>query len=209
MQSPSLSSKVKPFRQQIRIWVLRSYVVILLPLLVFTRSAWDHPEWLFDMFEVAGIFLVIAGVLGRFWSILYIGGRKNKEVMDQGPYSMCRHPLYLFSTLAVLGFGLMMGSLVLTVILGGGIFLILSMTASKEEAFLRQEFGEAYRTYAARVPRILPKPSLFHTDEEVTFNVKQLRTNLADALVFLATIPLAEAMEGIHESGLITAIPLW
>ncbi len=88
--------KVAAVRQKIRIRILRLAFLAMLPLVIFSRSAWLEPEWLFDLFEVAGIFLVIFGVLGRFWSILYIGGHKNLTVIQSGPYSICRHPLYLF-----------------------------------------------------------------------------------------------------------------
>lgn len=77
--------------------------IAVFPLILFSRSAWMDPEWVFELLEVLGISLVIFAVLGRFWSILYIGGRKNKEVMQDGPYSMCRHPLYQFSTMGVVG----------------------------------------------------------------------------------------------------------
>ena len=192
-----------PFDQRIRITALRASLVPAVMLLAFTRSAWADTHWLFEVFEVLGVFLVIAGVLGRFWSILYIGGRKNREVLSDGPYSMCRHPLYFFSTLGVVGFGLMLGSLVTTAILGSLVFAILSATARREEAFLRAEFGPAYEAYAARVPRILPRPSLYRSPAQVTFDVAVLRRNLRDALVFLALIPLAELMEAVHESAAI------
>ncbi|NGM44230.1 isoprenylcysteine carboxylmethyltransferase family protein [Rhodobacter sp. SGA-6-6] len=195
--------------ERLRITILRATFLLCLPLILFTRSAWMEPEWLFEILEAFGIFAVIAGVLGRFWAILYIGGRKNHRVMQDGPYSMCRHPLYFFSTLAVVGFGLMLGSLVLTVLLGGLTFLILSQTAAREEARLREMFPGAYEAYAARVPRILPDPRLFRTDEEVVFSVSQLRRNFADALVFLAFIPLAELMEWLKHIQAVPSIALW
>ncbi|MCE8508751.1 isoprenylcysteine carboxylmethyltransferase family protein [Ruegeria pomeroyi] len=192
-----------PANQRLRINLLRLAFFAMLPLLVFSKSAWLHPEWLFDLFEVTGVFLVIAAVLGRFWSILYIGGRKNSEVMQDGPYSMCRHPLYFFSCMGAVGFGLMLGSVVLTAVLGAATFSILSATAAREEAFLRTEFGKRYDDYAARTPRILPRPSLFHTRSEITFNVETLRRNFFDALVFLSFIPLAELLEGLKEGALV------
>lgn len=202
-------SDIRPANQKRRIAILRLFFLAALPLIVFSRSAWLEPEWLFDIFEITGIFLVIAGVLGRFWSILYIGGQKNRKVMQDGPYSFCRHPLYLFSTVGILGFGMMLGSVVLTVLLGGLTFLILSLTAAREEAYLRETFGPAYSDYAARVPRILPRPGLFRTAPEVTFKVDALRGNLFDALVFLSFIPLAELMEMLHETGMIPTLPLY
>ena len=57
--------------------------------------------------------------------------------------------------------------------------------------------------------RILPDPRLFRTDEEVVFSVSQLRRNFADALVFLAFIPLAELMEWLKHIQAVPSIALW
>jgi hypothetical protein len=152
---------------------------------------------------------VIAAVLGRFWSILYIGGHKNNTVMQDGPYSVCRHPLYLFSTLGVFGLGLMLGSIVLAMALGGLTLVILSVTARKEEAILRGMFGSAYDIYAARVPMILPKPALFRSPATVTVSVPHLRENLMDALVFLTFIPLAELMEWLKDVNMFPTVPIF
>jgi protein-S-isoprenylcysteine O-methyltransferase Ste14 len=199
----------RPGNERIRVNVLRVTFLLLLPAVVFTRSAWLNPEWVFEIMESTGIALLIGGVLGRFWAILYIGGRKNHMVMQDGPYSICRHPLYLFSTVATLGFGMMLGSLVLTAVLGGLVLLILSYTARREEAWLRQTYGAAYADYAARVPMILPDVRRFRTEDSVTFSVAQLRRNLNDALVFLSLIPLAEFMEWLKETGTVPTYPLW
>jgi protein-S-isoprenylcysteine O-methyltransferase Ste14 len=198
-----------PVNQKIRIAALRLAFLICLPLIVFSKSVWMDQHWIFEVMEVTGIGMIILAVLGRFWAVLYIGARKNAMVMQDGPYSIMRHPLYLFSTIGVAGFGMMLGSLVLTVGLTVVFFSILSITASREEAFLRSEFGPAYDEYAARVPRIIPDLSLFRTEGTVTFNVRTLRVNLQDALVFLALIPIAEASEILKEYGMIPTFPLY
>lgn len=197
--------------QRHRINILRLLFLSIVPLLLFTRSAWNGD--LYPLFhevrEVLGTLLVIAGVLGRFWAILYAGGRKNVEVVQSGPYSMCRHPLYLFSTIAVTGFGVLLGSAILTILLGTVTYAVLRMTAAREEAHLREAFGPAYDLYAARVPAIIPDPALFHSPPEWTFEVSQLRRNFRDALVFLTFIPLAELMEYLHETGAVVSIPIY
>jgi protein-S-isoprenylcysteine O-methyltransferase Ste14 len=163
----------------------------------------------FELLEVAGLALVITAVLGRFWAILYIGGHKNHLVMQDGPYSICRHPLYLFSTLGVVGLGLMLGSLVLTALLGLLVLAILSATARKEEAFLRGRFGQAYDDYAARVPMILPGVALFRTPATLTVSIPHLRQNLMDALVFLSFIPMAELFEYLKDLSAVPTVPIW
>jgi protein-S-isoprenylcysteine O-methyltransferase Ste14 len=202
-------AQAQPANQRIRIAALRLFFLLAIPLILFTRSAWSTPEWLFELFELAGVFLIIGAVLGRFWAILYVGALKNKTVMQDGPYSICRHPLYFFSTMGVVGFGLMLGSFIMAGMLGGVAFLILSRTAAREERFLRAEFGPTYDDYATRVPRIWPKLSLFQAEPTVTSSLIAVRTNFFDALVFLAFIPLAELMEGLKEAALWPTISLF
>jgi hypothetical protein len=103
----------------------------------------------------------------------------------------------------------MLGSLVLTALFTILTFVILSQTAAKEEERLRALFGTEYKAYAARVPRIWPKLSLFRTEPEVTFRVDHLRTNLMDALVFLSLIPLAELSKGLKEYGWLPTFPIF
>lgn len=199
--------RARPVRQYLRIAVLRLAFLLMLPLMLFTRSAWSTTVR--DLLEVAGILAIIAAVLGRFWAILYIGGRKNKAVMDEGPYSVCRHPLYLFSTIGVIGLGLMLGSVLVTAVLGGVVFAVLSVTASREEHFLRASLGPDYGSYARRVPRILPRLGLFRTSDHISVNIGALRGNLLDALVFLSLIPLAELVEYLHDTAGLATISLW
>jgi len=201
---------IKPADQHLRIALLRVFsAAVALPLILFTRSAWADTDWLFPAFRVAGILLVVAGVLGRFWAILYVGAAKNRGVTQEGPYSVCRHPLYLFSTIATLGLGFLLGSVVLAVVFGLAVFAILSATAAREERFLRAEFGPAYAEYAARVPRILCRFRLYHSPATVLVSIKALRTNLADALVFLSFIPLAELLNAVKAAGLVWGIALY
>jgi protein-S-isoprenylcysteine O-methyltransferase Ste14 len=191
---PDASGTKAPVNQKIRIATLRIVFILCMPLIVFSRPVWIDHLWLFEPMEVVGILLIITAVLGRFWAVLYIGGRKNNSVFQDGPYSMMRHPLYTFSTIGVAGFGLMLGSVLLTVALTLVFFLILSVTASKEEGYLRAQFGTAYDDYAARVPRMIPRLQLFKTAPEVTFSVRSLWFNLRDAFVFLGLIPIANLL---------------
>lgn len=204
-----LTASLRPFDQRIRIWRLRVLTLLALPLILLTRSAWTAHGWSYEILEVLGVYLMVAAVVGRFWATLYIGGRKNREVVRDGPYSICRHPLYLFSTLGVLGFGLMLGSLVLAVGLGGVVGAVLWATAGREEAWLRHDMGPAYAAYAAEVPRLWPRPSLFRTPVVVPVTIGALRTNVWDAPVFLALLPLAELLNAVKDSGWLPSVPLY
>ncbi len=197
----------RPFLQRIRIATLRISFVAFIPLIMIVKPM--HSEGLFnELLEQGGLLLIIAAVLGRFWSVLYIGGKKNKFVMQSGPYSMCRHPLYFFSTLGVLGFGLMLQSLVLALMMAAVFFAILNITAASEENHLRRAFGPDYDAYARKTPRIIPDITKFRTDDNIMVSLRTLRVNFADALVFICLIPLAEVVEWVRETGALPALLL-
>ena len=202
-------SAIGKFVGQHRINLLRLSFVLLVPVLIFSKSIWDGYTWTSETLDTLGLCLVLVAVFGRFWSIIYIGGRKSKLVFQDGPYSIARHPLYLFSTIGTIGFGLMLGSIVLTILLAGITFTILNATAEKEEHFLREAYGNSYDEYKSRVPRIIPKISLFKTEENITFSVSELRANMFDAFVFLGFIPLSKALEIIKELDIYRTFPIF
>ena len=108
---------------------------------------------------------------------------------------MTRNPLYFSSTVAVFGIGLMLGAVSFALLLACVLGSILYVTARREAAYLAQHFGYAYADYAARVPFFRPDLRLFRSRSEVTFAARNLRTNLADAMVFLSFIPLVELVD--------------
>lgn len=189
----------RPFDQSIRIGLLRLGAIILLPLLILTHPYFGGDGLIYELMEVVGTLLIIACVLGRFWSILYVGKHKNRGVVTDGPYSITRNPLYFFSTIGAFGVGLLFGKLTLALVLGIGVFAILYRTALKEQAYLTAEFGAAYADYATRVPMFLPDLRLFRTSDDVTVSAAAIRRNLLDAFVFLSAIPLAELSAALHE----------
>ena len=191
-------STASPFNQRIRIGALRLGAIVMIPLLILTHPYFTEEGLVFELMENLGVFLIIACVLGRFWSILYVGRHKNRRVVTDGPYSITRNPLYFFSTVGALGVGLLFGKLSLALALGGGVFALLFFTARREQAFLAAEFGDEYAAYAARVPMFLPDPRLFVTAPTVEISADALRRNLLDAFVFLSAIPLAELAETFY-----------
>jgi protein-S-isoprenylcysteine O-methyltransferase Ste14 len=88
--------------------------------------------------------------------------RAGARLRTDGVYSLSRHPLYtgtlLTSTGAVLVRGRLTTALAAVVLAG-----VLHVKAGVEDRVLAERFGQAWRTYAARVPRLLPHPRALST----------------------------------------------
>ncbi|RUV38998.1 isoprenylcysteine carboxylmethyltransferase family protein [Mesorhizobium sp. M7A.F.Ca.MR.148.00.0.0] len=173
-------------------------------LLIFGGS--PHDELTHERIEAHGIALILIGIGGRLWSILYIGGRKSAEVVTTGPYSVMRNPLYFFSTVAAVGIGTQTGSAIVAVasaVLCAAAFHIVTL---REERHLATVLGAPYKDYVARVPRFFPNPRLYRDQAEVTFTPRIFNHTLRDGLMFLVSIPFFELIESGQESGVIPVL---
>src|SRR6185503_11217281 len=70
--------------------------------LFVVTSRWPEGGFTHEIIEWIGMVFIGLCVVGRIWCSLYIGGRKNFELIQDGPYSLVRNPLYLFSVIAAL-----------------------------------------------------------------------------------------------------------
>jgi protein-S-isoprenylcysteine O-methyltransferase len=112
----------------------------------------------------AGIAMLIAGLLLRWWSIATLGRmftidvsiRAEHRLIESGPYRYLRHPSYSAILLAYLGIALCLGNAAsLLVIMLGSTALLLNRMRVEEMALL-SAFGEQYRNYMGRTCRLIP-----------------------------------------------------
>lgn len=178
--------------QQRRKTTIRIAALALLPVLVFT-TGWAPPgSWYREGVEAGGLLLIVLGILGRAWSTLYIGGRKTRELVTAGPYSVTRNPLYLFAFIAVAGLGAQTGSLVLAAFFTLGAYCIFLPVVRHEERALREVFGAEFDAYRARVPRFLPRLSQWRDIPILQIDPRRFRQTVMDGLVLLGLVPLMD-----------------
>jgi protein-S-isoprenylcysteine O-methyltransferase Ste14 len=149
----------------------RSYLpLLLLPLFAaaVVQSASDQRGiWYWELscltFSFAGL-AVRAGTVG--FAPARTSGRNTATQVaavlnTTGMYSIVRHPLYLGNAIIMTGVALRFRCwwLVAIVLLAFGLYYERIMLA--EEAFLRERFGEAFETWSARVPAIVPNVHLW------------------------------------------------
>jgi protein-S-isoprenylcysteine O-methyltransferase Ste14 len=149
-------------------------IVAAVALILISVPTVVEDSWLDEALDAAGWAVFLIGAALRLWATLYIGGRKDWTLVSQGPYSICRNPLYLGSCLMLLSFAFFLDSVLILVVLAAVIFAYVA-TVRAEERMLRKTLGQEYERYCQRVPRFWPRPSQFHTPEAIEVRVKGLR----------------------------------
>ncbi|MGO4409789.1 MULTISPECIES: methyltransferase family protein [unclassified Brevundimonas] len=191
--------------QKVRKIALAIGLAAVVGLAFFTRSSWGEGG-LHEVLEAVGLGLIVICIVGRAWCSLYIGGRKKAEIVNRGPYSISRNPLYIFSFMGAFGVGAQTGSLILA-----ALFLILTVgvfyaTVRREEAWLSEAFGQTYADYCGRTPRFWPNFSKWHDEGMLEIKPSFFLATLRDGLVFLLAVPLFESVEKLQDIGWLASL---
>lgn len=187
--------------QRRRKWALLALLVAAIGALLVTESRWPSGSLAHETIEYIGIGLLLLCVLGRAWCTIYIGGRKKAVIVQDGPYSVTRNPLYVFSFIGAAGVGAAAGSVVAMALAALACYAVFAVVVQKEETFLADKFGAAYDDYCQRVPRFWPRFSIWKDVETVETSPRLVLTSFADGLFFFLAIPLVEGIEYLHEIG--------
>ncbi|WP_419755879.1 methyltransferase family protein [Brevundimonas sp.] len=191
--------------QLIRKAVLAVCVVGVCALAAITHSA-TNAEGFHEAWEAFGLALIIICIVGRSWCSLYIGGRKKAEIVDRGPYSVSRNPLYVFSFIGAFGMGAQTGSVLMSCLFTLIAFLVFYATVRREEDWLKATFGADFVAYMARTPRFWPRFSKWRDQDTLEIKPALFLTTLRDGLAFLLVIPLFEALEHAQDVGWVHAM---
>jgi protein-S-isoprenylcysteine O-methyltransferase Ste14 len=189
--------------QAMRKAVIAVSIIFAVGFLFIAGSYWEDGGLIHEGIEWLGVVLIVVCILGRTWSTLYIGGRKNAVLVTDGPYSICRNPLYTFSIIGAIGAGAQFGSVTVALVCGFFTWIVFQWTTLREEAAMELAFQNDFRRYAASVPRFLPKPALWQSPTTLIVHPRVMLATFFDALIFLASIPVMEMFEYLHDSGIL------
>ncbi len=112
---------------------------------------------------VIGILVVAAGELIRFWAVQHIGAISRTRsdrlgpLIDTGPFSLVRNPLYLGNILLWVGFAVSARMIWLAPIALVLLALEYHAIVRWEERLLEERRGASYVDYMNRVPRWVPR----------------------------------------------------
>jgi protein-S-isoprenylcysteine O-methyltransferase Ste14 len=111
-----------------------------------------------------GILLILSGYAGTLWCYRSLGdswrigvNRKERTMLVQnGPYRLVRHPIYLFQVIILIGVTWLLPTLFSLIVLMVHVISV-HVKAVDEEAYLIKTHGDEYKGYYSRTGRFLPK----------------------------------------------------
>jgi protein-S-isoprenylcysteine O-methyltransferase Ste14 len=193
-------------RSKARVRVSRLFAVLILALILFTGHSFAQEGVLDTALETGGVFLLTIAAVGRLWALLYISGHKKKKLVTTGPYSIMRHPLYVFSLIGALGIGVTSENLLVLAVILAFYALYYPFAIRAEEKKLIDKFGEAYTQYRAAVPAFVPKLSLYQGSGHYEVNTDTFLRNFGDAIWFIWMFPLLHCIEALQNWGVLPVL---
>jgi protein-S-isoprenylcysteine O-methyltransferase Ste14 len=150
--------------------------------------------------------LIVVACLGRIWCSAFIAGHKDAHLVTDGPYSLCRHPLYVFSFIGGIGLGLATGSLALTVITALVLAALLASAARAEERRLGQLYGDEFRHYSRSTPRWWPQWHAQRVPAELSVQPRVFWKSFLDAGSFVLLFLIIDFVRSLREVGVIPTL---
>jgi len=177
--------------------------VLCLGFVIVTHHSWPDGGVIDRAFDIAGALCVAAGVLGRLWSTAYIGGRKNKDLVMDGPYSMTRNPLYFFSFLGGLGVFLAFQNIYIIAVYVVAFPLSYRYVIRSEEKRLAGLFGPEFDKYLESTPAFFPNVFKLKVGKIDSVAPGLIKRSLGDGSVFVLLLLVAYLIEHLQETGVL------
>lgn len=184
--------------------ILFSRVIALIFIIVLLGRKPDVTnEILFVIFSMIGLILTGVGALGRVWASMYIYGYKTKKLINEGPYSVVRNPLYCVSFIGAVGLAIASMNLLFLILLIVAYLTYYPLVVRSEEEGLKKALGEDYLNYIKTVPRFIPKFSLFKLPEVYDVNAKKYVRAFVDAIWFFVAYGVITVLAIMHLKNII------
>jgi len=189
-----------------RILLSRFTVIVCILVVIFSKPTISDQFLVHKIIEFVGYFLVVICALGRVYVSVFIGGFKNQKLIDYGPFSIVRNPLYSLSLVGIFGLSLMSVNVIIVCVMSIFFAVLYYSVIRREEARLLAEFAESYRLYMAKTPSLLPNFSLYKVPTEIPFKPRFVTLALIDAIWWFVPFPVFEFINMLQQSGVIPAV---
>ena len=193
--------------EKLRLIISKIFVGFLFVLVIISSSLWeDKVPFVTSLLFLLGAILVGIASMGRLWSSVYIAGYKTCHLVTQGPFSMCRNPLYFFSLVGGLGVGFASETLLIPLLILIAFITYYPSVIKSEEAEMIKLHKQEYENYLKSVPMFFPKISLLKEPAEYTVKPIILRKHMFDTLLFVWLLGVMVVLQELHELRIIPAL---
>lgn len=204
-----MNSHCKSFIERFRTLITLCLGLCIGASLLLGESCWsatEHP--IFDGFMMLfACFFAAVGAFGRIWCSLYIAGYKNNVLVTDGPYAMCRNPLYLFSLIGSFGVSLATETITIPILIILAFACYYPPIIKREQRRLREIFGERFGAYCATTPAFFPRlRGLPPQPTTYTVNPFTFTHNFVDAIWFILFIGIFELIEAFHMANILPVL---
>ena len=190
-----------------RIGLSKCLGAVIMGLLIVSGRFWSiHYPLIGQGLSVLGWALSGIGAFGRIWCAVYIAGYKDDSLVTDGPYSMCRNPLYFFSMTGALGVGLATETLLVPGLILMFFVLYYPVVIKREETRLARQHCFKYSCYLETVPAFFPRFSMLREPVNYAVNPVVLKRHLMDAIWFIWLCGLMSFITWLQAAGL---LPRW
>jgi protein-S-isoprenylcysteine O-methyltransferase Ste14 len=191
-----------------RILLTRLYVALLAGLILFSSSHWQPVPFGAAGLLLAALVLTSLAAVGRLWCSIYIAGYKKNCLVTDGPYAMCRNPLYFFSMLGALGVALMTHTFTIPVLVLVSFAIYYPYVIRAEEGDLRRIHGATFEAYRSQTPAFFPKWSLLREPDTYQVKPRVFRNHMGSAVWFILAIGLLALLQAGRAAGHVPALIL-
>ncbi len=178
-------------------------IFAVIALVLFSNPAYADASGFSLILTLGGFFLLAISAFGRAWASVFLAGKKNQQLITDGPYSMMRNPLYFFSLLGFIGAGLAFNSIIAALAFTGIFFLTHWTTILNEEKNLKGYFPDTYPEFMRTVPRFLPSLRLLKYPDTLTLSPAVYTKAMVESALVLLVFPIAMIVEWAHANALL------
>jgi protein-S-isoprenylcysteine O-methyltransferase Ste14 len=186
-------------------------VGITLFIVLFLSNPPARGSALYEAAEIIGYVLVTLAVLGTTWCAIYMAGHKNMELIQDGPYSICRNPSYIVSFIGLVG--VLIGAHNLVVLIVAPLYWVYYFFVIRsEEKRLLSLFKDEFTGYRSRVHRFLPNLRNYWSRDVIEVNSYLVLRAIIRAGFFmwvLLLLKILEHLKTIEVNGNILIPALW
>ncbi len=188
-----------------RIKISQFLGIIVICYYLLGASFWGlNSAMLGEILFLIGTILIAVGVIGRVWCLSYIAGNKRNKVIQHGPYSLCRNPLYLFSFIGAIGVGFATKTFAFPLMIFIVFVVYYPFVIRKEENDLKLKFGADFENYTQTIKtRFFPSFRNYSDLGRTEIHLRSFRKGIFDLIFFIFPLGIFPLVETSHFIGLV------